>query len=58
MSIKKRERKLKVVYEGKMDMELDKKIRGLMESLGWEWYGQGFNRITTERDICFKREEG
>jgi len=44
MSIKKRERKLKVVYEGKMDMELDKKFGGLWSLLG----GNGTARALIE----------
>ena len=44
---------LKVIYKEKININLDKRIQGFFEKLGFEWVGQGFNLETKERDISF-----
>jgi len=44
--------KVKVIYDGELDVELDEKIRKAMVSIGMEWYAQG-KATDSYRDICF-----
>lgn len=49
--------KIKVVYEGgKIDSDLDARIRKGLESVGLRWYGQGMDLTTGERDMGFDTE--
>lgn len=36
--------------------DIDKQIIKKMKSIGAEWYAQGFDHETLERDICFDLE--
>ncbi len=49
-----REMKIKVTYNKRIDIELDKKIRKFFQSLGYKWYAQGTDFSTGIRDICFE----
>ncbi len=44
-------------YPGPIDSALDDKIKSLAWHHGYEWYGQGLNLITNERDISFKETQ-
>ena len=46
--------KISVLYDGPLDVDMDKIIRKGLESVGFEWYGQGTNMITKKRDIGFQ----
>lgn len=48
--------KVIVMYEAPLDMEMDKKITGLLEGIGAKWYAQGTNIYEKEREICFDLE--
>ena len=45
--------RLKVVYEGGLDTDLDKSIEKLLVKKGWEFLGSGFNFRTGKRDLVF-----
>lgn len=49
--------KIKVTYNTKADIKLDKKICKFFKSLGYIWTGQGTNFATDIRDICFEKKE-
>ena len=49
--------KIKVEYQGPLDMELDKKIRAGLEAIGAKWIGQGTDLTTGFRDIGFEIEK-
>ncbi len=44
---------IKVVYRGELNEQLDKDITEALQSAGFEWYAQGYNLLTNERDIAF-----
>lgn len=44
---------VKVVYTGGLNTELDDTIIRALTEAGLEWYAQGQNIETRERDICF-----
>ena len=46
-------RKVKVSYEGGLDVGLDNSIRSAIESIGGKWYGQGMEIETQQRDVVF-----
>jgi len=48
--------KVTVCYDNGLQPELDDKIKALMESIGCEWYAQGTDMLTGERDITFDLE--
>ncbi len=48
--------KITVLYEGPLDMELDKEIQKAMESIGCKWYAQGTDFPTMIRNIAFDLE--
>ena len=50
-------RKIKVVYYGELDTDLDHQITGAMKNIGCKWYAQGFDLVARERDICFDYED-
>lgn len=55
------EQRLRVIYSDvsnvKMpDKKIDKAIGKTAKSLGFKWYGQGYDFTTNERDIVFSRE--
>jgi hypothetical protein len=52
-----RMKKLRVIYDGPMDEELDEKITELLESEGWHRWASGFNFVDEERDLAFEQEE-
>jgi len=52
-NVKRESIKIKITYQGPLDIELDEKIQNLMESIGAKWYAQGTDLITGIRDICF-----
>jgi len=35
---------------------LDTCIENVLAALGWEWYASGYNFVTGERDLMFRRE--
>lgn len=45
----------KFFYEGEPVEWIDENLRKLMETYGWEWYAQGYNLESGERDIVFDR---
>lgn len=47
---------VKVTYDGPLDLELDKKIREAMKSIGGVWWAQGYDLTSDVRDICFDVE--
>ena len=49
--------KVAVMYDGKIDVELDAKIRKVMESIDMKWYAQGKNTFNGFRDIAFLYKE-
>ena len=49
--------KVKVTYKGKMDEELDRKIRTSLEDAGLVWYAQGYDFVDKVRDISFDKSE-
>ena len=49
-------KRIKVVYDGPFDKEVDKAIMDCMEGIGAEWYAQGYDFTKNERDICFDLE--
>ena len=49
-------KKIKVIYAGPLDMELDKLIQDALCGIGAEWYAQGTDFTNGERDICFDIE--
>ena len=44
---------IKVVYNGPINEKLDKLISKMFEDNGFEWYAQGMDLMTKERDIAF-----
>lgn len=48
--------KIKVTYEGGISNERDQAIQKKLESIGAEWYAQGTDVRTGERDLCFDLE--
>ena len=44
-------------YKDLIDTELDEKIISFIESLGYEWYGQGYTFDKNEREIVFDLEK-
>ena len=46
-------KRIKIIYNGKMNTKLDKEITGAIESIGGKWYAQGYDFTKDERDICF-----
>ena len=51
--------RIKVIYDGSkgIDINLDKKITRLMDSIGAKWYAQGCDCVEPyERDVCFDLE--
>lgn len=49
-------RRIKVLYTGPLDGDLDEKITRALEAIGCKWYAQGMDMQTRERDICFDYE--
>lgn len=49
-------RRVKVLYTGPLDGDLDDKIVTALEAIGCKWYAQGMDINTHERDICFDYE--
>jgi len=47
---------IRVIYEGALDRNLDKLIKKTMEGIGAEWYAQGYNMTSNQRDVCFDLE--
>lgn len=43
-------------YKDLIDRELDEKITSFIESLGYEWYGQGYSLEDNEREIVFDKK--
>jgi hypothetical protein len=39
------------------DLQLDEEIKIKAKELGLRWYAQGYNFITSIRDICFDRPQ-
>ena len=48
--------KIKVTYEGGISNEKDQEIQKKMRAIGAEWYAQGTDLRTGERDLCFDLE--
>lgn len=48
---------IKVIYDGDMDEDLDKKIKEAMKSIGAKWVARGYNFQKNKRDIMFFWEE-
>lgn len=46
-------RRVRILYTGPLDGELDDKVTRALESIGCVWYAQGMDLQTLERDICF-----
>ena len=57
-AIMKKKCRIEVTYQNDrgIDPDIDNKIRLAMETVGAEWYAQGFNQVTKTRDICFNLE--
>ena len=49
--------KIRVSYRGRVNQELDAKIKHAMSGIGAEWYAQGMDHGDDERDIDFEIEE-
>ena len=49
--------RIKVTYNAPLNTVLDKKITEAIESIGAEWYGQGVDLTTSERDLVFEMDE-
>ena len=49
-------KKLKIVYTPKLDKELDKELKELLDKLGWEFQGSGYFFEKEERDLTFTKE--
>ena len=47
-------KKIRVTYEGPIDMKFDKKITDALKKVGFEWTGQGTETKTGIRDIGFE----
>ena len=45
--------KIKVTYENRINSEIDDEIRKKLESIGAEWYAQGTDLRTGDRDLAF-----
>ena len=45
--------RIKVTYEGWLDANLDDEIRKKLESIGADWYAQGTDLRTGDRDLAF-----
>ena len=46
-------KRIKVIYDGRLDVRLDMLIRTAMKEIGAELYAEGYNFVDEERDICF-----
>ena len=51
--------RIKIVYDGQQDDEIDTRIAAVLEHppLNFEWEGQGFDLVSKKRDITFTRKE-
>jgi len=50
-------KRIKVVYDGPLDVAVDELIRKAMKGIGAKWYAQGCDYVEPyERDICFDLE--
>lgn len=49
---------IKVTYKSKakISKKLDKHLKNVMDHIGAEWYAQGVDTNSGERDICFDYE--
>ena len=46
--------KLKIVYDGEPDYELEKRLIGVLDYAGYEFVGSGCNMIKNKRDLEFE----
>lgn len=45
--------RIKVTYDGPLDMDLDDDIRAALKHVGADWYAQGTDMVTGARDLAF-----
>jgi len=47
------ERKLVILYDCPIELELEHKIKLLLQAGGWQLYSQDVDEFTNERDLMF-----
>jgi len=43
-------------YSSHLDTQLEVELKQLLTKHGWEWYSEGFDIGTSERDLAFYKE--
>lgn len=47
---------LKVIYDGKLDVELETKLDAVLAQHGWKRWASGFDLTTHQRDIAYDKD--
>jgi hypothetical protein len=55
-TIKNRENKLTIIYDGKPDDEFEEAIEKFVKKFGWKWEGSGYDFVDDKRDLSFYKK--